>query len=162
MNPYRTMYDLSNQGVYCSLLICRLLTEGIQTVINEPRREKMGLRTYANSKASGEPAHPCSLASSFAVCLKFYKGLLLVKANSKASCETAWMCRLTRSFAVCICPKAHFLMTWLILCSWVYTIAKYWMLARVNRTTNHICHKVKSLILDTIWQTIKQIKFILH
>ena len=27
-------------------------------IISEPCREKMGLRTYANSKASGEPAHP--------------------------------------------------------------------------------------------------------
>ena len=35
-----------------------------------------------NSKASGKPAHPCSLARSFAACLKFYQGLLLVKANS--------------------------------------------------------------------------------
>ena len=26
---------------------------------------------YANSKASGEPAHPCSLARSVDVCLKF-------------------------------------------------------------------------------------------
>ena len=34
----------------------------------EPRREKMDLRTYANSKAPGEPAHPRSLARSFAVC----------------------------------------------------------------------------------------------
>ena len=61
---------------------------------DELRHEKMGLWTYANSKASGKPAHPRSLARSFAVCLKFYQDLLLLKANSKASDETARMRRL--------------------------------------------------------------------
>ena len=37
---------------------------------NKLRREKMDLPTYANSKASGEPAHPPSLASSFAICFR--------------------------------------------------------------------------------------------
>ena len=60
----------------------------------EQRREKIGLRRYANNKASGEPTHPRSLARSFAVCLELYQGLLLVKANSKASDKTAWMRRL--------------------------------------------------------------------
>ena len=64
-------------------------------VLYEPRREQMGLRTFANSKASGEPTHPHSLARSFAVCLELYQGLLLVKANSKTSGETAQMRRLT-------------------------------------------------------------------
>ena len=49
----------------------------------EQRREKIGLRTYANSKASGKPAHPRSLARSFAVCLKFYQGLLLEMQTGK-------------------------------------------------------------------------------
>ena len=59
----------------------------------EPCREKMILRTYANSKASGELVHPRSLARSFAVCLKLYQGLPFVKANRKASGETARMRR---------------------------------------------------------------------
>ena len=58
------------------------------------RHEKIGLRTYANSKASGEPAHPHRLASSFAVCFELYQGLLLMEANSKASGKTARMRRL--------------------------------------------------------------------
>ena len=61
---------------------------------HKPRREKMGLQTYANGKASGEPAHPYSLTRSFTVCLKFNQGLLLVTVNSKASGETARMRRL--------------------------------------------------------------------
>ena len=47
----------------------------------EPCREKMGLRIYANNKASGEPARPLSLARSFDVCLKFDQGLLLLITN---------------------------------------------------------------------------------
>ena len=60
----------------------------------EPRLEKMGLRTYANSEVSGEPVDPRSLSRTFAVCLELYQGLLLVKANGKASGETAQMWRL--------------------------------------------------------------------
>ena len=82
--------------------------------INEPRREKMGLRTYANSKASGESVHPRSLAKAMLFAISFIKVYCLSKANSKASGETAWMRRLAWSFAVCICPKAHFLTTRLI------------------------------------------------
>ena len=41
-----------------------------------------------------------------------------MKANSKASGETAQMRRLAWSFAVCICPKAHFLTTWLKCIYW--------------------------------------------
>ena len=48
---------------------------------NEPRREKMGLLTYANSKASGEPAHSRSLVRSFAVCYRFHQGLLFIKSK---------------------------------------------------------------------------------
>ena len=70
------------------------MVELVLSVIIEPLREKMYLRTYANSKASGEPAHPHSFARSFVVCLKFHQDLLFVKANSKASGETAWMRRL--------------------------------------------------------------------
>ena len=44
-------------------------------------REKMDFRTYASSKASGEPAHSRSLTRSFAVCLKFYQGVLFIKSK---------------------------------------------------------------------------------
>ena len=43
------------------------------TSVFELCHEKMGLRTYANSKASGDPAHPSSLARRFAVCLNSIK-----------------------------------------------------------------------------------------
>ena len=69
-------------------LPCKILPK------SKPRREKMGLRTHANSKASGEPVHPRSLARSFAVCLKFYQDLLLMITNSKASGDAALMRRL--------------------------------------------------------------------
>ena len=62
---------------------------GPHSKIYELRREKMGLRIYANSKASDEPARMRMLA---------------------------W------SFAVCICSKAHFLTTWLLYFSNVYSI----------------------------------------
>ena len=67
----------------------------------EQRRGKIGLRRYANNKASGEPTHPRSLARSFAVCLELYQGLLLVKAYSKASGEPVHLCSLASSFTVC-------------------------------------------------------------
>ena len=49
-----------------------------------PHREKMGLQTYANSKASGEPVRPRSLARSFTVCWKFHQGLLFIKSKQQS------------------------------------------------------------------------------
>ena len=49
-----------------------ITTKNAYNFIIEPRREKMGLRTYANSKTSGKPAHLRSLARGFAVCFELY------------------------------------------------------------------------------------------
>ena len=87
---------MARKTSYPVSLLARLDLYRVQCI-----RRNVGLRTYANSKASGEPAHPRSLARSFAVCHKFYQGVLLVKANSKASCETVQMYSLVRSFTVC-------------------------------------------------------------
>ena len=38
---------------------------------------KWTFMAYADSKASGKLAHPCSLVKSFTVCLKLFDGLLL-------------------------------------------------------------------------------------
>ena len=70
------------------------------TYIIEARRGKMGLRTYANSKAFGKPAHPRSLARSFTVCLTFYQGKLFANSKTVTSGETLQMRRLAGSFAV--------------------------------------------------------------
>ena len=91
----------------------------------------MGLRTYANSKASGEPAHPRSLARSFALCLELYQGLQLVKVNSKASGVTARMRSRAWSSAVCICPKAHFVTKRL---KWLMTYMKKLLFRTKNFT----------------------------
>ena len=53
-------------------------------ILIQLRREKIGLQTYASSKASGEPAHPRSLVRSFAVYLKIYQGLLFIKSKQQS------------------------------------------------------------------------------
>ena len=54
-----------------------------RNAMDEPRREKMGLMTYANSKALGKPAHPRSLARSFAVCFLMKYAFIKLYTKSK-------------------------------------------------------------------------------